>query len=329
MTLEALLRGESLGEEGASDLMGKMAAGEVPDALAGALLTALRAKGETADEVRGFARKMRALAIRPDLPDVGPTVDTCGTGGDGSGTINISTGVGLLAAACGAQVVKHGNRSISSRSGSADVLEVLGLSMPDPNPAAMLEKCGFCFLFAPGHHPAMKHIMPVRRALGVRTLFNLLGPLANPAETPYQLVGAFSLEAAELMAHTLAGLDIQRAFVVHGDPGWDEATPVGAFHLFDVREGRVEHRRRDPKADYDLPRCEPEDLAGGDAQFNADRLEAIFDGERGPQRDAIVLGGALVLELLGKAEDPKQGLELARAAIDDGRARGVLDALAS
>ncbi len=328
-TLDALLQGKDLGEAQASELMVALADEGTAQALSGALLAALRAKGETPDEVRGFVRGMRSLAVRPDLPDVGPVVDTCGTGGDGSGSVNISTGVGLLAAACGVKVVKHGNRSVSSRSGSADVLAALGLPIPTPDDrlGPLLEEVGFTFLFAPRHHPATKAVVPVRRALGVRTVFNLIGPLANPVEPPYQLVGAYSLTAAHLMARTLSGLGIERAFVVHGALGWDEATPVGPFHLFVATPEGVTAETRDPETMYGLPRCLPEDLAGGDAEENAAALRRVLEGEQGAHRDALLLGAALVLEVIGRAESPREGLSIAMSAIDDGRALGVLDGL--
>ena len=216
--LEQLLSGVSLGEQEARGLMLALAEGGMEPALAGALLAALRAKGETAEEIRGFATAMRELALAPSIPDGTPTVDTVGTGGDGSGSLNLSTGTGLLAAACGVRVVKHGNRSVSSKSGSADLLERLGMPLPLAEPAAIacLEATGFTFLFAPAYHPAMKAIMPVRGALGVRTVFNVLGPLTNPAAPPYQLIGAFSPEVARLMADSLSGLRLERALVVHG-----------------------------------------------------------------------------------------------------------------
>ena len=328
--LERLLDRQGLSEEEAADLLEALASGALPAAMAGGLLAALRAKGESADEIRGFARAMRKLARHPALPssDV-PVVDTVGTGGDGSGSVNLSTGAGLLAAACGVHVIKHGNRSVSSRSGSADVLEVLGLPMPidEATAARCLAETGFTFLFAPYYHPAMKAIAPVRRAMGVRTVFNILGPLTNPAAPPFQLIGAFSPHAAELMAHSLAGLPIERAFVIHGEPGWDEPTPVGPFLRFDVRPGRVERAQIDP-ADYGVPRCSPEALAGGDAQENADKLRAALTGQsRGGHRDALALGAALVLELTGLETRPTEALGAAYAAIDDGRAARVLEGL--
>jgi len=324
--LNKLLDGQSLTEDEASGLMHALASGDMPQALGGAFLAGLRAKGETAEEIRGFATAMRELALKPDIPDGTPTVDTVGTGGDGSGSLNLSTGTGLLAAACGARVVKHGNRSISSKSGSADMLEVLGMPLPlDADAAAgALAATNFTFLFAPAFHPAMKAIMPVRGALGVRTVFNLLGPLTNPAAPPYQLIGAFSAEAAKLMAETLAGMPIERAFVVHGEPGWDEASPAGDFLLYDVHPGSVAELRRSPE-DYGVRRCAPEDLAGGDAEHNARELERVFTGDdRGAHRDALLMGTSLVLEVMGEADSPGAGAERAAAALDDGSARAFL-----
>ena len=324
--LNSLLDGGSLSESQAVALMHALAAGELAPALAGALLAALRAKGETADEIRGFATAMRELALKPAIPEGSPTVDTVGTGGDGSGSLNLSTGTGLLAAASGARVVKHGNRSISSKSGSADMLECLGMPLPLDEQAsvAALNALDFTFLFAPAFHPAMKAIMPVRGALGVRTVFNLLGPLTNPAAPPYQLIGAFSPDAARLMADTLAGMPIERAFVVHGEPGWDEATPAGDFMLFDVVPGSVKESRRSPQ-DYGLEPCAPEALAGGDAAYNARELERVFDGsDTGAHRDALVMGTSLVLEVTGEAKGAREGVARARDAIDSGAAAAFL-----
>lgn len=327
--LDALLNGRSLSEEQAFALMHKLAEGDMPDAMAGAFLAGLRAKGEDADEIRGFATAMRELAVHPKIPDGAPIVDTVGTGGDGSGSLNLSTGTGLLAAAAGARVVKHGNRSISSKSGSADMLECLGMPLPlhEAEAMACLEATQFTFLFAPAYHPAMKAIMPVRGAMGVRTVFNILGPLTNPAATPFQLIGAWSMDAARLMADALAGMPIERAFVVHGEPGWDEATPVGEFALFDVLPGKVTATTRSPE-DYGLSRCAAADLAGGDAEHNAKELRRVFSGEdQGAHRDALLLGTSLVLEVLGTAVDAKQGVEIAAAAIDNGKANSFLERL--
>jgi len=324
--LNRILDGGNLAEDEAAGLMRRLAGGEMAPALAGALLAGLRAKGETADEIRGFATAMRELAVKPAIPAGPPTVDTVGTGGDGSGSLNLSTGTGLLAAACGARVVKHGNRSISSRSGSADMLEQLGMPLPLDATAAVaaLDALGFTFLFAPAFHPAMKAIMPVRNALGVRTVFNMLGPLTNPAAPPYQLIGAWSAEAAKLMAETLAGMPIERAFVVHGEPGWDEASPAGNFLLYDVRPGQVTRSERGP-SDYGVERCAPGDLAGGDAEHNARELARVFAGEdRGPHRDALLMGTSLVLEVMGEADGPAAGAARAAEALDSGRASAFL-----
>jgi anthranilate phosphoribosyltransferase len=324
-TLEQLLDRRDLTEDEAADLLEQLTDERLPPAMTGAVLAALRTKGETPDELRGFARAMRRLARRPAVASDSPLADTCGTGGDASGSLNFSTGSALLAAACGVRVAKHGNRSVSSRSGSADCLEALGLPMPldEREAGACLAETGFTFLFAPYFHPAMKALAPVRRTMGVRTVFNLLGPLTNPAEPAFQLVGTFSAGAASLLAETLAGLPIERAFVVHGAGGWDEPTPAGPFLLLDVRPGRVEREIRDPE-ELGLPRCRLEDLAGGDAADNAAALARILDGEPGPRRDAVVLGAALVLEMVGRAPDAAAGVAEARSALDDGRARTVL-----
>ena len=324
--LDGLLDGQSLAEAQAYNLMHKLAEGELPVALAGALLAGLRAKGETADEIRGFATAMRELAVKPEIPDGAPTVDTVGTGGDGSGSLNLSTGTGLLAAASGSRVVKHGNRSVSSRSGSADMLECLGMPLPLHKKEAVdcLEATHFTFLFAPAYHPAMKAVAPIRGALAVRTVFNILGPLTNPAAPPFQLIGAYSKEAAKLMAETLSGMPLERAFVVHGDPGWDEATPAGDFVLYDVRPGSVTETMRSP-GDYGMSTCKPRDLEGGDAEYNARELVRVFTGEdRGAHRDALLMGTSLVLEVQGAAANAKDGVERAAAAIDDGRAETFL-----
>jgi len=323
--LERVLAGESLDEPTAAALLKTMATGELPPALAGALLIALRAKGETASEIRGFALGMRELALRPRI-EPGPYVDIVGTGGDGSHSLNLSTGSALLAAACGVPVVKHGNRSVSSRCGSADVLAALGLPIPLDERAAAecLARVGFTFLFAPHYHPAMKHIAPVRQALGVRTVFNVLGPLVNPAAPPYHVIGAFSDKVAALMAETLAGMDIGRVFVIHGHSGWDEATPAGPFVCYDVRPGKIERELRDSR-DYGLPECSLEDLRGGDAAANAARLKAALEGgDTAAHRDALILGAALALEVTGHVLDAHAGVARARAALEGGAGRELV-----
>lgn len=325
--LDKLVEGEDLTESEARGLLDAMTDPDLDQVQAAAALTALRMKGETADEVRGFALRLRELAIRPDTPAEVPAVDIVGTGGDGSGSLNLSTGAALLAAAAGVPVIKHGNRSISSQSGSADVLESLGLSIPlDPGPAGdLFDRTGFTFLFAPAYHPAMKSIAPIRRSLGLRTIFNIAGPLANPATPPFHVIGAFSLPMAEIMAETLAGMPIERAFVIHGESGWDEPTPIGPYYLFDVVPGEVRRSVEDP-ADYGMARCSADDLAGADAGHNAAEIVKVFDGERSPHRDSLVLGASLAFRVTGLGAD--DSISAASAAIDDGRAQTLLDSLA-
>lgn len=327
--LNKLLGGSDLTQDEAAALLRGMAAGSLEPALAGALLAALRAKGESAAEIRGFALAMRELARRPAIVDGGDYVDIVGTGGDGSGSLNLSTGSALLAAACGLAVVKHGNRSVTSKSGSADVLAAFGLPMPLDEQAAnrCLDATGFTFLFAPHYHPAMKHIAPIRIALGVRTVFNILGPLVNPAEPPYHVIGAPSEPVAELMASTLAGLPIRRAFVVHGAAGWDEPTPIGPFICYDVSSGSVVRAVRDP-GDYGMARCDEAALRGSDAATNAARLRAALAGGDTPAHaDALVLGAALALEVTGKIGDPRTAVDRAREALADRSAERLLERL--
>jgi anthranilate phosphoribosyltransferase len=328
--LDTLLNRRDLAESQAEELLTYLTSEQCPPAMAGAVLAALRTKGVVADEVRGFARAMRRLARRPQVPAGLRAIDVVGTGGDSSGSLNISTGTALLTAACGLPVLKHGNRSVSSRAGSADVLEALGLEVPLDEQAAgrCLAACNFTFLFAPHYHPAMKAVAPVRAALGVRTIFNILGPLTNPAEPPFHLIGAYSREVAELIAQTLAGMEVERSFVVHGAGGWDEPTPMGPFVLFDVRPGRVEVEVREPR-DYRLSTCSPDGLAGGDAQHNARALKAVLTGEdRGPHRDCLLLGAALALEVAGRARGAHEAVEHASQAIDNGAAAHVVECLA-
>jgi anthranilate phosphoribosyltransferase len=327
--LDRLLDGDNLTESEAGEVMQLLTDEALPQAMSAALLIALRQKGESAEEVRGFAQAMRVLAKTTRLPNGLAAADVVGTGGDKSGSVNISTGTALLAAGCGVPIVKHGNRSVSSKSGSADVLEALGVPLPkEPGTAmACLMQCRFTFLFAPYFHPAMKSIAPVRAAMGVRTVFNILGPLTNPARPPFQLIGAFNLETALLLAEALMGMDIERAFVVHGEPGWDEATPIGPFTLFDVKPGEAIEERRDA-LDYGIPRCAPDQLTGADAQFNARALEAVLNGEdQGPHRDSLLLGAGLVLELTGQASGLDEGIEKARESLDSGAAALVLERL--
>jgi anthranilate phosphoribosyltransferase len=326
--LETLLMGHDLSEEDASALLGQLTDESTDPVLAGAALTALRAKGESSTELFAFAMGLRELALRPDVPENAPAVDVVGTGGDGSRSLNLSTGSAIVAASAGVPVIKHGNRSISSSSGSADVLDALGLSIPwDPETAgAVFADTGFTFLFAPGYHPAMKAVAPVRRSLGFRTIFNLVGPLANPATPPFHVIGVFDLPTAERIADTVSKMPMKRTFVVHGEPGWDEATPAGPYHLFDVSPSKVDHLVEDP-ADYGISRCSPDDLVGGDPDFNAAAIRRVLEGEAGPHADALVLGASLALRVTGSAPDPVEALGRARESIADGGAARLLSDL--
>jgi anthranilate phosphoribosyltransferase len=324
-----LLERRDLTEVEAAGLLEDLTSGDLAPAMAGALLSALRAKGVTAAEVRGFAGAMRALARKPAFAAAADAIDIVGTGGDSSGSLNLSTGAALLAAACGLPVVKHGNRSVTSRSGSADLIERLGFTLPlDEHRAAQcLAATGFTFLFAPYFHPAMKALAPIRAALGVRTVFNLLGPLTNPGAPRFHLIGAYDGATAKLMAETLAGMQIERAWVVHGAAGWDEATPVGPFLAFDVTRGAVRRREVDPR-EFGLPPCQAADLMGGDAAMNLAALQAVFDArDRGAHRAALTLQCGLALFIAGRTGSIARGIEQAASAIDSGQARHWLQRL--
>ncbi|HEY3850488.1 MAG TPA: anthranilate phosphoribosyltransferase [Steroidobacteraceae bacterium] len=327
--LEHLLQGRDLEEAEAARLLRELTAGELQPAMAGALLAAVRAKGVTPAEVRGFAGAMRALARKPALPAFPDAIDIVGTGGDSSGSLNLSTGAALLTAACGVPVIKHGNRSVSSRCGSADLVEQLGLVLPldEQRAAECFAATGFTFLFAPYFHPAMRTLAPIRAALGVRTVFNLLGPLTNPAAPRYQLIGAYDEAAAELIANTLVGMPGERAWVVHGAAGWDEATPIGPFIAFVVGAGEVRRDVFDPR-DLGLPRCSAADLEGADAATNFGALRAVFEGrDRGAHRAALALQSGLALFIAGRAESPAAGIAFAGETLDGGRAAAWLERL--
>jgi anthranilate phosphoribosyltransferase len=327
--LEALLEKQSLNTDAARELLVGLTASDLPPALAGALLAALRSKGITPEELRGFALGMRSLARRPEIERGLAAVDIVGTGGDKSGSYNLSTGAALLTAAAGLPVVKHGNRSVSSKAGSADVLEALGLKLPldEVQAGRCLAATGFTFLFAPHYHPAMKAIAPVRAAMGVRTVFNILGPLSNPAEPAFHVIGAYNEATARLMAQALSGLPIKRAFVIHGAAGWDEPTPLGEFLLLDVQHGQVRESRRSP-AIYGLAQCTEAALQGADAAYNAAAMRRVLCGqEQGAHRDALILSAALALEVAGMASDPMSAAQMAAKAIDDGHAAKLLDKL--
>ena len=327
--LDQLVQGRDLTEAQAASLLLSLTDPGLAPAMAGGLLTALRAKGVTAAEVRGFAGAMRALALKPNLPERLDAIDIVGTGGDASGSLNLSTGAALLAAACGLPVVKHGNRSISSRSGSADLIEALGFALPldEARAAACFAATSFTFLFAPYFHPAMKTLAPIRAALGIRTVFNLLGPLTNPAAPRFRLIGAYDAATAELMAGTLSGMDIERAWVVHGAAGWDEATPIGSFLAFDVTRDAIRRHEIDPR-EFMLARCDPGALAGGDAAQNLAALLQVFSGrDRGPHCAALTLQCGLALFIAGRALSIQAGIDQARTALDSGRAWQWLERL--
>jgi len=325
--LARLLDGKDLTREEARDVMGSVMAGEATQAQIGGLLVALRVKGETADEIAGCAEAMRAhvLAVHPKRDDL---VDTAGTGGDGANTFNISTAAALVAAAAGAGVAKHGNRAVSSASGSADVLEALGFDLGQNGPRIeeSIDRLGFGFLFAPTHHPAMRHAAPVRRELAARTVFNVLGPLTNPAGARAQVVGVYAPELVDTIAEVLARLGSERAFVVHGAGGVDELSPAGPNLVAEVRDGEVTRREIDP-ADFGVPRCAPEDLTGGSPAENAETIREVFAGALGPKREAVLLNAAGAIAAAGHAEDLAEGYEVAKQAVDSNAAAERLDEL--
>jgi anthranilate phosphoribosyltransferase len=327
--LARLLEGQDLSRREARAVMEEVMRGEATSAQIGGFLVALRLKGETADEIAGCAEAMRAhvLAVRPGREDL---VDTAGTGGDGAGTFNISTAAALVAAAAGAGVAKHGNRAVSSSSGSADVLEALGfnLELPVERIERSIDELGFGFLFAPSHHPAMRHAAPVRRELAARTVFNVLGPLTNPAGARAQVVGVYAPELVATIAAVLARLGARRAFVVHGAGGIDELSPAGTNLVCEVSGGKVRRREIDP-LDLGVPRCSPADLAGGSPAENAETIRNIFSGVRGPKREAVLLNAAGAIAAGGHARDLRQGYGLAAEAVDSGAAAERLEALAA
>jgi anthranilate phosphoribosyltransferase len=326
--LQQVLDGRDLTRDEAREVMGQIMAGDATPAQIGGFLVALRAKGETAEEIAGCAEAMRAhaLAVHPRRDDL---VDTAGTGGDGAHTINISTAAALVAAAAGAAVAKHGNRAVSSACGSADVLEALGfaLELEPPRIAESIDELGFGFLFAPLHHPAMRHAAPVRKELATRTVFNVLGPLTNPAGARAQVVGVYSRELVRTIAEVLATLGARRAFVVHGAGGIDELSPVGENLVAEVVDGAVRERTLDPEADLGLPRCDLAELRGGAPNENAAAVREVFDGADGGRRNAILLNAAGAIAAAGHAEDLREGLELAREAVDSGAASARLEQL--
>lgn len=319
-----------LSEAEAAAVMNAVLRGESTPALTAALLTALRMKGETVEEIAGFARAMRAnaVAVRPAKTAAQDLVDTCGTGGDGGATFNISTAAAFLAAGAGAAVAKHGNRAASSRCGSADVLEACGVNVARAaeRAAECIDAVGIGFLFAPAMHPAMRRAAPVRKELGMRTVFNVLGPLTNPAGAGAQVMGVFDGALVEPAARVLLRLGVRRAFVVHGGDGLDEITTTAETKLAEIRRGEVSVREVAPE-DFGVPRAAPADLAGGDSKANAAALQAILQGEKGPRRDIAVVNAAAALAAAGRAGDFREGAAMAAAAIDSGAAARKLDAL--
>jgi anthranilate phosphoribosyltransferase len=326
-TLARLLDGHDLTRDEAREAMNTIMSGEATPAQIGGFLVALRLKGETADEIAGCAEAMRAhvLAVHPKREDL---VDTAGTGGDGGRTFNISTAAALVAAAAGAGVAKHGNRAVSSASGSADVLEALGfeLELPPDRIAESIDTLGFGFLFAPTHHPAMKHAAPVRKELAARTVFNVLGPLTNPAGARAQVVGVYSPDLVKTLAEVLAALGARRAFVVHGAGGIDELSPAGPNLVYEVVDGGVREREIDP-LELGIARCAPEVLRGGSPEENAAAIREVFAGGDGGRGDAILLNAAGAIAAGGHAEDLREGLELARQAVESGAAAERLEVL--
>jgi anthranilate phosphoribosyltransferase len=324
-TIAHLLRGESLNEVHAAAAMRSIMSGEATPPQISGFLVALRAKGETVDEIVGLARTMREFGRKVTVK--GPVIDTCGTGGDRAGTVNISTMAALVVAGAGVRVAKHGNRAASSRCGSADLLEALGVAIdlePD-GVAACIEEAGIGFCFAPLYHPAMSHAMPVRRELGVPTVFNFLGPLTNPAGARRQTVGVSDASMAPKMAEALRRLGAERALVFRGHDGLDELTPTGTSDLWDVSEG-VRESVFDPK-EVGIARALASDLAGAGPEENAKVCEAVLAGKPGPQRDAVLLNAAAGLVVAEVAPTLANGVERARESIDSGAAAETLERL--
>ena len=325
--IQLLLDGHHLSRADARELMGSIMDGEETPAQIGGFLVALRTKGETADEIAGFAEAMRQHVV-PVTPSRSPVVDIVGTGGDGAGTFNISTAAAIVAAAAGAAVAKHGNRAASSSAGSADVLEELGIVLEQsPERIALsIDELGFGFMFARAHHPAMRHVATVRQELGIRTVFNVLGPLANPAGACDGVFGVYSADLAPTYAEALAELGSRRAFVVHGEGGLDELSPYGTSLVFEIVDGDVREWELDPR-DLGIEPTDPAELRGGSAAENAATIRSVLAGERSGRRDAVLLNAAGALVAAGLAGDLGEGLGLGGEAIDSGAASGRLDAL--
>ena len=323
--LAAVVEGRTLSSDEARLAMGAVMDGEATPSQLGAFLVALRMRGETVEELAGFARAMRERVVRVEAPP--GAIDTCGTGGDGRGTFNISTAAALVAASCGVPVAKHGNRAITSASGSSDVLDALGVptQLGPEDAAEMLREVGFAFLFAPGYSPAMRHAGPTRREIGIRTAFNLLGPLTNPAGARRQLVGVADPGAAARLADVLRALGTERSLVVHGER-LDELPLDGTGVAYEVTPDGVTRREVTPEM-VGLPRASTDELAGGTPAENAARMESLFAGEQGPVHDAVALNAGAALLVAGRVTDLRQGVELARLAIREERPRELLERL--
>ncbi len=325
--LDKVVSGIHLTEEESVDLMDEIMSGKATDAQIGALITALRIKGETIDEITGFARVMRQKATKVKTSR-GLLIDTCGTGGDGSNTFNISTTAAFVVAAAGVPVGKHGNRSVSSRSGSADVLEALdiNINLTPEQVGDCIDELGIGFLFAPALHGAMKYAIGPRREIGIRTVFNLLGPLTNPADAQCQVLGVYDSALTEIIAGVLAKLGTRAAFVVHGSGGLDEISTLGETKVSEVRDGRVLTYMLEPKK-YGFNPPDFHELIGGTAEENAVITRQVLDGVKGARRDIVLLNAGVALVAAGAAEDIKEGIELAADAIESGAAREKLNQL--
>jgi anthranilate phosphoribosyltransferase len=325
---------ESLSRETAREVMSEILNGGATDAQIAALLVALHMKGETVEEIVGFAEAIRKAAAplktQDSALDVSGTerdalVDTCGTGGDASGTFNISTATALTVAGAGVRVAKHGNRSVTSRCGSADVVEALGINitLPPARVAECLERVGIAFLFAPSMHSAMKYVQPARRELRLRTVFNLLGPLCNPAHASAQVVGVYSLALVEKLASALQMLGLHRALVVHGRDGLDEITITGQTHVAEVRDGAIRVYDITPE-EFGLRSAQISEIQGGDTQANAQIIRRILDGEQSPRRDVVLLNAAAALVVAGRADSISEAMPLAAKSLSSGAAREKL-----
>jgi len=325
-TLNAIIS-RSLSEAEAREAALVLMTGEAPPAQVGSLLTALRLRGETGQEILGFARALREKAAAFPLASEG-LVDTCGTGGDGLATLNVSTLAGFVAAAAGVKVAKHGNRAVSSRCGSADLLEGLGVKIDvSPESAARcLEVTGFAFLLAPRYHQTLRHVAPIRRELGFRSIFNLVGPLANPARTRRQVLGVPTEAHLRPVAEALQALGAEHGMVVHGSDGSDEITLCGPTRVFEVTPEGLEEKTIHP-SDAGLQTCSPEALKGGDVAANVRIAHTVLSGEDGPAFDVVVLNAAAALVVGGKVESLREGADLARETLRSGKARAVLDRL--